>query len=281
MASIKLDKVCADFPVYGSQISFRKVLFNRTIGGLLSRPNDGSKRISVRALDHVSLDVRHGDQLGIIGHNGAGKSTMLRLLAGIYEPSHGTIKIDGGVSPLFDTSPGIDQEDTGYENIVTCGLFLGMTRQEIAAKTEDIENFAELGEYMALPVRTYSTGMMVRLGFAIATAIDPEILLLDEGLGAGDARFANRVRKRMHALIGRSSIMVLASHSDALVQQLCNRAILLDHGRIVADGTPDEVIERYKEMNAETDKALPPPTPPEDDASAEDIDLMPVAPAKV
>lgn len=274
MASITLDKVCADFPVYGSQISFRKALFNRAIGGLLSRPDDGSKRITVRALDHVSLQIRDGDQLGIIGHNGAGKSTLLRMLAGIYEPSQGTVKIEGGVSPLFNTSPGMDLDDTGYENIVTCGLFLGMSREEIAAKTEDIENFAELGEYMALPVRTYSAGMLVRLGFAIATAIDPEILLLDEGLGAGDARFANRVRKRMDALIKRSNIMVLASHSESLIEQMCNRAILLSQGRIVAEGTPKEVTERYREMNREADRQ-PPPPPPDDDASAEDVDYLP------
>src|SRR5262249_15366867 len=159
-------------------------LYNSTIGGLLSggRNGAGNKRVTVRALDNITLEVRHGDQLGIIGHNGAGKSTMLRMLAGIYPPSQGEMVVDGRISPLFTTSPGLDIDDTGYENAVTCGLFLGMSRREIAQKIADIEQFAELGEYMSLPVRTYSTGMLVRLGFAIATAIDPEILLLDEGL---------------------------------------------------------------------------------------------------
>ena len=138
--------------------------------------------------------INHGDQLGILGHNGAGKSTMLRVLAGIYQPSQGSISIEGRVSPLFTTSPGLAVDDTGYENIVTCGLLLGMTRDEIERKLPEIEAFTELSDYLALPVRTYSSGMLVRLGFAIATAIDPEILLLDEGLGAGDARFASARR---------------------------------------------------------------------------------------
>ena len=203
----------------------------------------------MRALDHVSLAVNHGDQLGILGHNGAGKSTVLRVLAGIYQPSHGSISIEGRVSPLFATSAELAVDDTGYENIVTCGLLLGMTRDEIERKLPEIEAFTELSDYLALPVRTYSSGMLVRLGFAIATAIDPEILLLDEGLGAGDARFATRAAKRVKALIERSSIMVLASHSDELIRQMCKRAILLDRGRVVADGPTEEVFEIYARLN--------------------------------
>ena len=174
---------------------------------------------------------------------------MLRVLAGIYQPSHGSISIEGRVSPLFATSPGLAVDDTGYENIVTCGLLLGMTRDEIERKLPEIEAFTELSDYLALPVRTYSSGMLVRLGFAIATAIDPEILLLDEGLGAGDARFATRAAKRVKALIERSSIMVLASHSDELIRQMCKRAILLDRGRVVADGPTEEVFEIYARLN--------------------------------
>ena len=204
----------------------------------------------MRALDNVSLTINHGDQLGILGHNGAGKSTLLRVLAGIYQPSQGSISIDGRVSPLFSTSPGLVADDTGYENIVTCGLLLGMTRDEIERKLPEIEAFTELSDYLALPVRTYSSGMLVRLGFAIATAIDPEILLLDEGLGAGDARFATRAANRVKALIERSSIMVLASHSDELIRQMCKRAILLDRGQVIADGPTEEVLEIYARMNS-------------------------------
>jgi ABC-type polysaccharide/polyol phosphate transport system ATPase subunit len=204
--------------------------------------------------------LNHGDRVGIIGHNGAGKSTMLRVLAGIYQPSQGLIRIDGRVSPLFNTSPGMDIDDTGYENIVTCGLMLGMTRAEIKRKLPEIEAFTELSDYLSLPARTYSSGMHVRLGFAIATAIDPEILLLDEGLGAGDARFAMRAAQRVEALIGRSSIMVLASHSDDLIRQMCNRTILLKRGRVVADGATEDVLDLYTQMNKDESAAqsLPP-----------------------
>lgn len=249
MAEIALNNVVAEFPVYGSQPSLRNALFGRVVGGVLRRKNATGKSVVVRALDNVTLIVNHGDQLGIVGHNGAGKSTMLRLFAGIYQPSQGAIKIDGCVSPLFGVSPGLDPDDTGYENIVTCGLLLGMSRDEIERKIPEIEAFSELSDYLSLPARTYSTGMLVRLGFAIATAIDPEILLLDEELGAGDARFAARAAKRVEALIERSSIVVLASQSEELISRICNRAILLDHGRIVADGPTKDVLEKYARMN--------------------------------
>ncbi|MGC1777965.1 MAG: ABC transporter ATP-binding protein [Xanthobacteraceae bacterium] len=257
MAEIALENVVADFPVYGTQPSFRNALIGRVVGGVLRRQNATSKRVVIRALENISLTVHHGDQLGIIGHNGAGKSTMLRVFAGIYQPSQGTINITGRVSPLFSTSPGLDLDDTGYENIVTCGLLLGMSRNEIEQKMPEIEAFSELSDYLKLPARTYSTGMLVRLGFAIATAIDPEILLLDEELGAGDARFALRAAKRVEALIERSSIVVLASQSDQLIRRICNRAILLDHGRIVADGPTDAVLEIHSRMNADESPSLP------------------------
>jgi len=250
VVSITLENVITEFEIYGMRPSLRLALINRAIGGLMRRSTGSGKRVVVRALDDISLKLNHGDQLGIIGHNGAGKSTLLRVLAGIYEPLQGRVMVEGRVSPLFTTSPGLDHEDTGYENAITCGLYLGMTRAEVVRKMPMIEGFAELGNYMALPVKTYSAGMVVRLAFAIATAIDPEILLLDEGLGAVDARFAAQARKRVEDLIERSSIMVLASHSDELILQMCNRAILLEHGRIVADGSPEEIIERYRESTA-------------------------------
>jgi len=251
MAEITLKNVTADFPIYGNRVSLRNVLFGRVVGGVLRRPSETGNRVVVRALDNVSLTINHGDQLGLIGHNGAGKSTLLRVLAGIYEPSLGSITIDGDISPLFDISPGLDLDDSGYENIVTCALLLGMSRDEIERKMPEIAAFTELSDYLSLPARTYSSGMLVRLGFAIATAIDPEILLLDEGLGAGDARFATRAAKRVEAMIERSSIMVLASHSDELIRQMCNRVILLDHGRVLADGPTTDVLDMYTQMNKE------------------------------
>lgn len=262
MAQIILKNVVTEFPIYGAQTSFRTALLGR-VGGVLRRGSNGAaKRVVVRALDNVSLAINHGDQVGILGHNGAGKSTMLRVLAGIYQPSQGSISIEGRVSPLFTTSPGLAVDDTGYENIVTCGLLLGMTRDEIERKLPEIEAFTELSDYLALPVRTYSPGMLVRLGFAIATAIDPEILLLDEGLGAGDARFATRAVNRVKALIERSSVMVLASHSDKLIQQMCKRAILLDRGHVVADGPTEEVLAIYDNVNRGESPLKPSPAQP-------------------
>jgi ABC-type polysaccharide/polyol phosphate transport system ATPase subunit len=259
MTSIILENVTADFPIYGPAPSFRRELVGHAIGGLMRRSTDRHKRVTVRALDRLSIRINDGDQLGLIGHNGAGKSTLLRVLAGIYEPSFGTCNIDGRVSSLFLTAPGLSIEDTGYENIITCGLLLGMKRKEIERKIKDIGEFAELGDFLSLPVRTYSTGMQIRLGFSIATAIDPEILLLDEGLGTGDDRFAKRAQERIKALIKRSNIMVLASHSTELIRQMCNRAILMHHGHIVADGKPDEVLEKYHALeNADPSMPVPP-----------------------
>ena len=242
MASIILDDVVVDFPVYGVQKSLRRMLF-----GLFLR-DAADKRVVVRAINHLSMTIRDGDRLGLIGANGAGKTTLLRVLAGIYAPTLGRVHINGRVSTLFITSPGLDTEDTGYENIYTCGRFLGMSKAEIARKLPDIEEFSELGDYLALPVRTYSAGMLTRLGFAVATAIDPDILVLDEGLGAGDARFAERAKKRVETLLRRTNVLILASHSDDLIKQMCNRAVLLDHGRVINDGTPDEILAQYHEM---------------------------------
>jgi ABC-type polysaccharide/polyol phosphate transport system ATPase subunit len=246
VASITLENVTTDFPVYGLQRSLRKELFGRMIGG--TTHEDANKRLVVRALNNISLTLQDGDRLGLIGHNGAGKTTLLRVLAGIYPPSQGKVRIEGRVSTLFNTSPGLDMDDTGYENIYTCARLLGMSRQELAHKLPDIEEFAELGDYLSLPVRTYSTGMMTRLGFGVATAIDPEILILDEGLGAGDARFVERAKQRVDALIQRSNILVLASHSDTMIKEMCNRTILLHHGSAVAEGQPDDVIAEYHEL---------------------------------
>ncbi len=274
MAEIQLNNVVAEFPIYGAQPSLRKALFGR-VGGVLQHNDGFGKRVIIRALDNVSLTIRHGDQLGILGHNGAGKSTMLRVLAGIYQPSEGSIRIEGQVSPLFNVSPGLSHDDTGYENIVTCGLLLGMSRDEIEQKLPEIEAFTELNEYLSLPVRTYSTGMLVRLGFAIATAIDPEILLLDEGLGAGDARFATRAADRVRALIDRSSIMVLASHSEVLIRQMCKRAILLDRGRILADGPTADVLEFYARTNKRASEPIR-PAPTESSAQTDRPVVTPV-----
>jgi ABC-type polysaccharide/polyol phosphate transport system ATPase subunit len=252
LTSIIASNVTIDFPIYGaSHRSLRQTLLART-GGLIRHEGAGrQQRIIIRALDNVSFTLRNGDRLGLIGHNGAGKSTLLKVLAGVYTPDSGSIRIEGRVSPLFNAAPGLDPDDNGYENIKTCGMFLGMSSDEVDRKLPDIVDFCELGEYLDLPIRTYSTGMVARLGFAIATAIEPDILLLDEGLGAGDARFAERAESRMQALIQRTRILVLASHSDPLIKSMCNRAILLEKGRLIEIGPIDEVINRYHERPIE------------------------------
>jgi ABC-type polysaccharide/polyol phosphate transport system ATPase subunit len=258
VATVILENVNAHFPIYGAQQrSLRKALFQRATGGSIEREGKNSDRVTVKALSDISLTLHDGDRVGLIGHNGAGKSTLLKLIAGIYEPVSGTIKVEGRVTPLFDAMPGLDGEDTGYENIITSGMLIGMTREQIEAKIPEIEEFCELGEYLTLPVRTYSTGMTMRLGFALVTALDPGVLLMDEGFGTGDLRFAERAEARMKDFIGRSSIMMLASHADKTIKSMCNKAILMEAGRIVAFGPVDEICERYQEsVHAKTRVAV-------------------------
>lgn len=242
MTSLILEDVSVDFPIYGSQRSLRRVLFERATGAFVQREKD---RVTVKALRNISFTLNEGDRLALVGHNGAGKSTLLKTIAGVYQPVQGRILVSGTITALFDVLPGIDPEDTAYENIRTAGMMFGLSREEIEQIMPDIEEFSELGEYMGLPVRTYSAGMTTRLGFAFATAMEPGILLLDEGIGAGDARFAERAARRMEDFIGRSRIVVFASHSNALVEQMCNKAALMQGGRMLAIGGVKEILERY------------------------------------
>jgi ABC-type polysaccharide/polyol phosphate transport system ATPase subunit len=260
VASVSIENVVVDFPVYGVHRTFRwemRELLARTGGALRGEPRRRRQRITVRALNDINARIEHGERVGILGHNGSGKSTLLRVIAGVYEPTLGRVTTEGTLCPLFNTAPGLDMDDTGYENIMSCGLFLGMTREEILRKIPDMEEFAELGNYLELPVRTYSSGMLVRLSFAIGTSIDPEILILDEGIGAGDARFAERAARRVDSLVQRANILVLASHSDALIRRFCDKAMLLHGGRLLAHGPVDEVLERYRELNAAPPAADP------------------------
>lgn len=261
MASLVLEHVTVEFPIYGAHPTLRSLLTAGRTGGTILRHGPGKNRVIVRALQNISLDIRDGDRVGLIGHNGAGKSTLLRVMAGVYAPIAGELRTSGRVSPLFNVSPGLDADDTGYENIMNCGLYLGMSREEVLEKTADIAEFTELGEYLDLPVRTYSTGMITRLGFAIATAIDPEILLLDEGLGAGDARFAERAKRRVDSLVERSSIMVLASHGDDLIRTMCNKAVLLDRGGVIQFGPVEAVLDLYHRRIAAAATGQPLPLP--------------------
>lgn len=246
MASIVLDQVCVDFPIYDSDRSLRKLLFRGAVGGVVSSDGSRRHRVTVRGLDQLSFELHAGDRVALIGHNGAGKSTLLRILSGAYRPSSGTILVDGRVSSLLTLGTGFDIDDTGFENLYTACLYLGMTPREIRARTDEIAEFTELGEYLRMPVRTYSSGMQMRLAFAVATALQPEILLIDEILGVGDAQFMIKAEQRIKDLMSRASLLVLASHSPHVVRQFCNKAMLLRAGRIEEFGEVDSTLALYE-----------------------------------
>jgi ABC-type polysaccharide/polyol phosphate transport system ATPase subunit len=251
-ASLRLRDVSVEFPIYsGGSRSLKKVLFNTTTVGNLA--HDARDRVSVLALSGITLDIEHGDRLAIIGANGAGKSSLLKVLAGIYAPTGGRMHATGRVSALLTASVGLNPDATGKENILIRGMYMDVPPRDMRARVKEIADFTELGYYIDMPVRTYSAGMMVRLCFAVATSVSPEILLMDEWLAAGDAAFLVKARRRMEELVSATSIMVLASHSMALLREWCNRAILLDRGRLVAIGAVDEVAALYEGSGAAAD----------------------------
>jgi ABC-2 type transport system ATP-binding protein len=240
--SISLTKACVDFPVFDG----RSRSLKKTVLGVVGGNIDSATKVPIiEALRDIDLDLRTGDRVGLVGHNGAGKSTLLRLLSGIYEPTRGTAEIRGRVAPVFDLGVGMDPEISGYENILVRGLFLGMTRKQMQERVDDIAEFTELGDFLNLPLRTYSTGMRIRLALGVVTSIDPEILLLDEGIGAVDAAFLERARGRLSDLVERSGMLVFASHSEDLLRQLCDSALWLEHGRVRASGDLDDVLRQY------------------------------------
>jgi len=246
MVSIVIDDVSIEFPIYDlSGRSLRKELFSSSIGGVLRK--DKSNRITVQALDRVSMRVEEGDRLGIVGHNGAGKSTLLRAMAGIYEPVSGRIQITGKVAPLFNILIGIDQDSTGYENIFARALFLNMSREEMEMHLDDITEFSDLGNYLHMPIRTYSTGMLVRLAFAIATCANADILLMDEVIGAGDAAFQKRAEARLEAFVEKAGTLVIASHSADILRGMCRKGIILHHGKVEFSGSIDDALKYYSD----------------------------------
>jgi ABC-type polysaccharide/polyol phosphate transport system ATPase subunit len=244
MAKIELKNVSIEFPVYNvSARSFKKQFLRMTTGGAVVE--DARHHVVVNALKNISLSLHDGDRVGLIGHNGSGKSTLLRLLAKIYEPSQGSIDIEGSISPMLNITHGIEAEFTGTENIAIRGTVLGLTREQIAQKIADITEFSGLGDYLSMPIRTYSNGMFVRLAFAISTSIQPDILLIDEIFGAGDADFMQKARDKMASLLKQSSIVVMAMHSDELIKEFCNKALLLEGGCVKYAGDIDEALKIY------------------------------------
>jgi ABC-type polysaccharide/polyol phosphate transport system ATPase subunit len=234
-----------DFPLYqGGSRSLKKALLATTMQGNLAR--DALDRVTVHALDDLSFNIEEGDRVALIGGNGAGKTTLLKVLAGIYEPSRGRFFASGGVSALLDPSVGLNVDATGRENIILRGMYMGIHPRDMRAHEKDIATFSELGSYLDMPVRTYSAGMNVRLAFAISTCIAPEVLLMDEWLSAGDARFLHKAQARIANFVRSSSILVLASHSMDLLREWCNCGILMVQGKIAAAGDIGEVIAAYE-----------------------------------
>ena len=245
MTSIVLDRVTVEFPIYNARgRSLKTELLRRTVGGHIESADN--THVSIQALRDISLTLNKGDRLGLVGHNGAGKSTLLRVLSGVYEPPIGTVRIDGAVSALTDMMMGMDVEATGYENIVLRSVFLGIPLDQAKRSVAEIEEFSELGNFLHLPLRTYSSGMMLRLAFAVTTAVTPEILIMDEIIGAGDAAFFEKAEARLKRVIGDSHILVVASHSEMTLQRFCNKAALLQEGRLVMLGSVDEVLAAYR-----------------------------------
>jgi ABC-type polysaccharide/polyol phosphate transport system ATPase subunit len=245
---LSLHKVDVSFPIYhGGSRSLKKRLLFRGSGGHMA--TDVNHRIVVQALRDISLHLVAGDRVALVGSNGAGKTTLLRVMAGIYEPVNGVVRSSGRISPMFDIGLGIDSEISGFDNIRLRGMILGLSSAEIEQRLADIVEFTELGDYLDVPVRTYSAGMMTRLTFAVATCFAPEILLMDEWILAGDASFLNKARHRVEAFVERASIMVLASHSIDTCRKFCNQGIWMDQGKIKAAGPIEAVLDAYSGQN--------------------------------
>ena len=230
MAWVHADQIVVEFPMYSvGHRSFRQQLLQSATGGRIGHRGDITV---VRALDEVSLRLAPGDRLGLWGHNGSGKTTLLRALAGVYRPVSGRLEVSGRIVSLIDLNLGMEGEASGYENIRMRGILLGLCRREVDRLLDDVAAFTDLGDFLSMPVRTYSSGMHMRLGFAISTAVDADIVLMDEWLSVGDADFQKRAQERLTRFVARSKILVLASHSEQLLKDLCTRIIRLEHGRI-------------------------------------------------
>jgi lipopolysaccharide transport system ATP-binding protein len=230
MPHISAEGICVEFPIWNpSHRSLKNAVLRATTGGRLAR--ESSTRVVVQALSDLSFEFARGDRIGLVGNNGSGKTTLLRVLSGIYEPVRGRLEVSGRVSSLLDLSLGMDHEATGLENIVLRGVLMGLPPVAIQEKVSEIAEFSELGDYLSMPIRTYSSGMLLRLAFAVSTSVAPEILLLDEWLSVGDAGFRDKAERRLLELIESSAIMVLASHDESLIRRFCSRMLRLEHGR--------------------------------------------------
>jgi ABC-type polysaccharide/polyol phosphate transport system ATPase subunit len=229
MTALVFDRVTVEYPVYNSRSKSLRSQFARiSTGGFIHSESFHVELIT--ALKDVSFEFREGDRVGLIGHNGAGKSTLLRTMAGVYTPVSGSVMTKGRIATVLELGAGMDNELSGFENIVRMSMLLGLSEKAIRAKLPDIEEFTQLGDFLRLPIRTYSSGMATRLMFAVATSTEPDILLVDEVFGAGDAEFQEKARNRMEALISSVGIFVFASHDHATLKRYCKRFFRLEHG---------------------------------------------------
>ena len=244
MAQIYFDNVSIEFPIFNATSrSLTSKLLQVATGGKLD--SDASGHVIVKALSNVSFTLNEGDRVGLVGHNGAGKSTLLRAISGVYFPTSGVSTIQGQVGSLIDIGLGINPEATGRENVLIRGQLLGLTKTEILNRYEEIFEFAELGDFMEVPVRTYSSGMHLRLAFAVSTLVRPEILLMDEWLSVGDEGFKAKAEQRLTEMVSETKILAIATHSRALVEKVCNRVIWMENGQIKMDGPVREVAPDY------------------------------------
>ena len=240
MSSIRVENLSVKFRIYHDRSPSLKDYF----ANLFKRQSQ-SAYSDFWAVKDVSFEIRAGDRVGIVGQNGAGKSTLLKALCRVYESSDGLISVDGRIAPLLEIGAGFHPEFTGRENIYLNGSILGYTKQQIRLIEPEVIAFAELEKFIDTPVKYYSTGMYMRLAFSLATAIHPDILVLDEIFAGGDAAFLAKAMARMHDMIDKADIMIMVSHDHELVKSLCNRVIWIDHGKLIADGPPDQVVARY------------------------------------
>lgn len=239
-----LNSVTVDFPIYNAKSrSLKNHVLSLATGGTIGSNSEG--HVIIRGLDSINLHLTEGERIGLIGHNGSGKTTLLRVMSGVYQPSGGSISVNGKCTSLINISLGIDAEATGRENIGIRGALLGFSKREMQEKQAAIEAFSELGSFLDMPVRTYSTGMQLRLAFSISTVIQPEILIMDEWLATGDESFQNKANQRLHELVNQTKILIIASHSKALLLKNCTRLVWLEHGKIKMDADAKTVAEAY------------------------------------
>jgi lipopolysaccharide transport system ATP-binding protein len=231
MTFVRAREVTVDYPIYeASARSLKSAVLRAATGGVLAQ--DASHRVVVRALDRLNFELQEGDRVGLIGHNGSGKSTLLRVIAGVYEPVSGSIEVSGQVASMLNIWLGMNMDATGLENIYLRARVLGMRPAYVDSIVGEIQSFAELGDYIHMPLRTYSSGMQMRLAFAVSTAVDADIVLMDEWLSAGDASFTEKAQVRLNEMLGRTRILVVASHDQDLVRRNCNKIMRLEHGAL-------------------------------------------------